>query len=276
MFMKSLLNILGVVFCIGLINISCSEEGFKTFGGEKSGIYMQSVASTDMYGTPLSYKDSIVFSFSSYKEDVVQYTLSIPVLVMGEVKDYDRPFVLKVDESKSTAVRGVHFDFKEEDCIMPANEASKKVPIVLYRKADLQTQTVRIVMSLADNEYFTAELEEYKNTPSWNAVGTELCGTRYKIIFNDTYTVTNRWITFGESFFGTWSASKEKLLNEIMGWTHMDWVYSRVPYGRMGFAAKELKKYLQELADAGTPVIDEDGSYMQLQPPYEVDYSAYQ
>ena len=61
-----------------------------------------------------------------------------------------------------------------------------------------------------------------------------------------------------------------------MGWTHLDWVNFNVPYGTMAYAAKLFRKELQALADAGTPVIDEDGSYMQLMPPYEVDYSAYE
>lgn len=274
--MKKILNILGVICCAGLLNASCSEEGFTTFGGEKSGIYLQAVAYTDLYGNPQQYTDSITVSFSSYKSDVEQLTVRVPVSIMGELKDYDRPFTLKVDEEKSTAIRGEHFDFNDADCVIPANEASTKVPVVLYRHADLANKTVRIELCIEDNEYFTVELETYKNSTSWNAIGNNLSGKRYKIIFNDTYAVTTWWFFFGESFFGTWSASKEKRLNELMGWSHLDWVNSDIAYGRMGYAAKMFCKQLQELADAGTPVIDDDGSYMQLMPPYEVDYSAYQ
>ena len=41
------------------------------------------------------------------------------------------------------------------------------------------------------------------------------------------------------------------------------------------YYAVKLRVYLQQMADAGTPVREDDGSFMQLGPGYEVDYSAY-
>jgi hypothetical protein len=42
----------------------------------------------------------------------------------------------------------------------------------------------------------------------------------------------------------------------------------------MPFFAKELQKELQKMANAGTPVRDEDGHPMQLPSPYSVNYDA--
>ncbi|MCF0173534.1 MAG: hypothetical protein HUJ91_07415, partial [Bacteroidales bacterium] len=98
----------------------------------------------------------------------------------------------------------------------------------------------------------------------------------YKIIYSDIYSSTNTWEWNGKTALGEWSASKEKRVNAIMGWTHYDWVMGVPPYGRMGYAAKMLRYELQALADAGTPVVDDNGEYMQLGAKYLVDYSAYE
>ena len=83
---------------------ACSEEDFTSFDGKKSGIYIQRTTTTDINGTPLAYSDSMVFTFANYKEEVVEYKLYLPVKIMGDVKDYDRPFKLSVNKELSTAV----------------------------------------------------------------------------------------------------------------------------------------------------------------------------
>ncbi len=265
-----------MLFLTGSMLTSCSEEGFTSFDGSKNGIYFQRTYTTDINGNPLQYTDSTVVTFSSYPDEQQTMTVQVPVCIMGDVKDYDRVFVVKVDDEKTTAERGVHYDFDESKCVIAASTTRVSIPVTLYRHPDLQENTLRIELSLVDNNEFTVELESYKNRPSWNATGEELCGSRFKIIFSDIYQITDWWEWYGTEYFGTWSATKEKRLNALMGWTHADWDDWNIPYGTMAYAAKLFKKELQALADAGTPVIDEDGSFMQLEPPYTVDYSAYE
>ena len=45
---------------------------------------------------------------------------------------------------------------------------------------------------------------------------------------------------------------------------------------RANVAKDKMESFLEEQADAGNPVTDSDGKYMQLAPNYEVDYSDYQ
>ena len=267
-----------MLFGAGLL-AACSEEDFTMFSGEVSGIYIQRTVSTstnnDGYYTGTTYADSVNYSFAS-AGDITQTTVSLTVKLMGELADFDRPFVLKVDESKSNAVRGTHFDYNESDCFMPAGASQTNVPVTLFRHADLTTGYYRVEFYLEANEYFTPELEQYKNTDSWTATGDTLCGTRYAIRFSEILTNPGMWWSLNmEDYCGEWTANKETLLNQIMGWTHSDWTGWRVSYGQMAFATKQLRKMLQEAADSGSPILDSDGSYMQLVPPYEVDYSAY-
>lgn len=254
---------------------SCSEEDFLTFDGTKSGIYIQRVASSTISGTPISFTDSVYLSFASYTQDVQDMKVSIPVCLMGDVKDVDRRFVLKVDPSKTTAIEGKDYEFSDTACYIPAGKSKKTVYVRILRSESIATTPARLVFTLESNENFTAELETYKNQASWSATGKELCGTSFKIIYSDTYTNTTWWDWYGTMFYGDWSVKKEKLVNELMGWTHRDWESWKVPYGQMPYAAKKMKNYLQEAADSGNPVIDDDGSYMQLPAPYSVDYSKY-
>lgn len=270
---------------IALIIASCSEEKLKTFNGEVAGVYFQRVSSytVDANGNALTYKytDSLSVSFATSAPDVQKQTTYLDVCVMGDCVPYDRPFVMKFDEANSTAKRGVHFDFNESDCVIKANTAKTRVPVTIYRHPDLKTGTYRIEFYLEPNEYFSTVLEEYKNTSDWQTAGDTLCGTRFKILCSEIYTRPSYW-DFAVDELGEWSVSKEIMVNELMGWTHTSWINgggsseNAVQYGHMAYAAKLLRKDLQAAADAGHPVIDDDGSYMQLGENYAVDYSAYE
>lgn len=261
---------------------ACSEETFKTFGGEVAGIYMQRVASytIDANGNPVTYKytDSLTISFATSASDVQKQTAYLDVCVMGNCVSYDRPFVLKIDESQSTAQRGTHFDFNESDCVIKANTEKTRVPVTIYRHPDLKTGTYRIEFYLESNEYFTTELEEYKNSSDWQVTGDTLCGSQFTVLCSEVYTRPNYW-DYAEPSLGEWSITKYTMVNELMGWTHTSWVYggtsieNSVQYGHMAYAAKLLRKDLQAAADAGHPIIDDNGEYMQLGEDYAVDYS---
>ena len=56
-------------------------------------------------------------------------------------------------------------------------------------------------------------------------------------------------------------------------WSNAGYAGAKVSLGRFSFFAVAVQRYLQEQADAGTPELDSDGSYMQLAPSYSVDYS---
>ncbi len=273
-----------LLLCAALF-ASCEEEGFKTFEGEVSGIYLQRDGTYEMdleFGGKLNqqYVDSISLSFASTSASVTQTTVYVPVKTIGNVTDYDRPFIFRVNEELTNAQKGVHYDYDESTCVIKANTAATNIPVTIHRTSDLLTTSRHIVFELEPNEYFTTELSQYKSHSSWQVVSDTLCGTRFKVIFSEIYNRPSYW-DFAEATLGAWSVTKEQRINSLMGWSHRDWEQggtstSGVQYGRMSYAAKLLRKDLQAAADAGNPVLDEDGSYMQLAPGYEVDYSAYE
>ena len=133
-----------------------------------------------------------------------------------------------------------------------------------------------------ENEHFKCYLETYKNTNLYTAKGEQISGVRYVFTFNEMYTQPNFWKNYAEKdYFGEWTAKKYQVVNQVCGLTPIDWQYAnyygyKMQSARLPFFARTVRIYLQEQADAGNPVTDSDGKYMQLAPNYEVDYSDYQ
>lgn len=266
--------------------VSCSEEDFTTYqsgtvgeGTALSGICFQKAYYTDINGNALSYTDYTTLSFSSAPSNITQTTVNVPVSLMGDVTDQNRTFKLSVDAEKSTAVAGVHYDVADTACYMPAGKAKQNVPVILYRHEDLLSKQLSIVLKLEPNENFTTPLEKFKEDATWNSSDTTmLSGTVYTIYVTEKYSKPSYWNSYGNTYFGTWSAKKEKMINEIMNWKHSDWSYAGfsgypIASGKFPYAARKMREKLQAAADAMQPIYDEDGKFMQLGSSYLVDYS---
>ena len=93
------------------------------------------------------------------------------------------------------------------------------------------------------------------------------------------YSEPGYWTIFATSYLGTWSAKKYTIVNSICNLTNNDWRWAgsgKVVLGRFSYFAIAVQSYLQEQADAGNPIREADGSFMQLGSNYTVDYSAYE
>ena len=143
-------------------------------------------------------------------------------------------------------------------------------------------KSVRLALRLEDNEYFKCYFPEYKNMNTYTATGVQIHGDSFSFTLSEMYTIPWYWRAIIETdYFGEWTPKKFVLINAVCGFTMSDWnsaggTGAKIIYGRCGFFATMVQKYLQEQADAGTPVLDSDGKYMQLHPDYAVDYSRYE
>lgn len=278
-------NILkSALFCgmFAIIATGCKHEEIDLYSGCENGIYIQQLGSYDQYGNPISYRDGNKgITFATYNEDVTTLSTSFFVKVMGKVSDKPRKYSLVVDPELTTAVEGEDFDMNRNDYIIHPGAAQDTVFVTLHRTPRLLKETLEIHFRLEPNENFSTPLNEFKNSSGWSVDGPMISHTKYYITFNEVYTKPSYWTSFGGSFFGDFTVPKYLELNKVMGWKVGDWSYAGmsgypVQYGRLGFAAEQLRKHLQKLADAGTPLWDDEaGDYMQLASAYAVDYSAY-
>lgn len=261
---------------------SCDKKEIPVFASDDAGIYFQRLTNAVYGSTTEYYGDSTDFSFAGTNAYYTSHVLYAPVLTMGKVVDYDRPFKVVVDMEETTAVEGKDFEIELDSLVIKAGTSKAEVPVRIIRTETLLEKTLKIVLRLQENEHFKCYLETYKNTNLYTAKGEQISGVRYVFTFNEMYTQPNFWKNYAEKdYFGEWTAKKYQVVNQVCGLTPIDWQYVnyygyKMQSARLPFFARTVRIYLQEQADAGNPVTDSDGKYMQLAPNYEVDYSDYQ
>ena len=261
---------------------SCDKKEIPVFASDDAGIYFQRLTNAVYGSTTEYYGDSTDFSFAGTNAYYTGHVLYAPVLTMGKVVDYDRPFKVVVDMEETTAVEGKDFEIELDSLVIKAGTSKAEVPVRIIRTETLLEKTLKIVLRLQENEHFKCYLETYKNTNLYTAKGEQISGVRYVFTFNEMYTQPNFWKNYAEKdYFGEWTAKKYQVVNQVCGLTPIDWRYAnyygyKMQSARLPFFARTVRIYLQEQADAGNPVTDSDGKYMQLAPNYEVDYSDYQ
>ena len=261
---------------------SCDKKEIPVFASDDAGIYFQRLTNAVYGSTTEYYGDSTDFSFAGTNAYYTSHVLYAPVLTMGKVVDYDRPFKVVVDMEETTAVEGKDFEIELDSLGIKAGTSKAEVPVRIIRTETLLEKTLKIVLRLQENEHFKCYLETYKNTNLYTAKGEQISGVRYVFTFNEMYTQPNFWKNYAEKdYFGEWTAKKYQVVNQVCGLTPIDWQYAnyygyKMQSARLPFFARTVRIYLQEQADAGNPVTDSDGKYMQLAPNYEVDYSDYQ
>ena len=267
------------ILTLNVVFSACEEQDIPLFTTDDTGIYFQRVSS--YRGTTEYYADTISYSFVSSSAMLQDTVLQATVRTMGKVADYDRPFKVVVNQEGTTAVEGVHYELDLDSIIMPAGTSTAFVRVRFFRTKDMMEKAVRLALQLEDNEYFKCYFPEYKNTNAYSATGVMIGGDMFAFSLSEMYTEPWYWSMFGDGFFGTWTPKKYLVVNSACGLTPSDWdkggsAGTKVQYGRFNFFATAVQKYLQEQADAGTPELEADGSYMQLAPSYSVDYSRYE
>lgn len=269
------------VLSLTLVFSACEKQDISVFTTDDSGIYFQRVTSYIYNSTTEYYGDSVAYSFASAKASVKNVVLSATIRTMGKVVDYDRPFKVVVDQEGTTAIEGKHYEVNLDTVVVPAGKSTAYVRVRFFRTDDMMEKAVRLAIRLEDNEYFKCYFPEYKNTNAYSATGVMIHGDEFVFSLSEMYTEPWYWSMFGDGFFGNWTPKKFLVVNSVCGLSAADWdnagyAGAKIQYGRFNFFTTTVQKYLQEQADAGTPELDSDGSYMQLAPSYSVDYSRYE
>lgn len=267
---KTTITFLLLVF----IASSCKKDRatYKGEPGRESGVYFYSVATFTPDGTPLSYRDSIVFSFLNVRPELTEVKVDVPVKVIGTVTDYDRYF--KIKASGGTAIEGVDYKKLDDQYMVPAGQASVNLPVILLRNDRLTTESYYIDLQLVESEDFKLILPFLINIGN----NEKMDATRFRVRFSEIITIPSYWVSWGGSYFGDWSIKKFQILNSLMDWTPRDWNYAGrngfpVQLGKFPYAATIFREYLQNAADKGDIIYDEDGvTPMQLAPSYLVNY----
>lgn len=259
---------------------NCDQQNIDTYELDDSKIYFQNHTYTGSDGSE-GYSTFTKFSYVGYGADFTNVVFGGTVRIMGEVKNYDRSIKVVVDEENTTMVEGEGYEINFDTLRVKAGENSCKVNVRFLRPKRLQNGEDTLTIKLIPNEHFSV-LESYKASNNWqNTTAEKIDGQRYQFRISEVYTRPGAWDgngVYAGRYFGSWSVTKFIYINDLFGFTLDDWnsassVSSKITAGRITFYARELQKDLQAKADAGNPVYDEDGNYMQLESPYDVNYN---
>jgi hypothetical protein len=264
-----------LVFIPCIIAWSCKKQDLHLYNSDIAGIYFNkkitTIASTILI-------DSTSLSFANGHGSTMDSILRIPVMALGKLKDYPRTFKVSADPV-STAIEGKHYEIDHSNAVVNAGAAESYVSVKFKRTADMGNSKFRLILKLEENEHFKPYIEKQKqNAGSLLIVPCD----RFTIIVDDILTEPNSWKYLRSQYVGDYSAKKYKYINSLLGWTPVDWTvgwvnnipppYSPIQNSILPGAMAFVRDTLQALANAGTPMLDENGLGMQLSNTYRVVY----
>jgi len=140
------------------------------------------------------------YSFALQNSALMKDTFQIKVKLMGDLADYDRSYIAKVDADNSTAVEGEHYQLLEG--VMKANEYVSYLPVVLYRTEDTQEEAVHIKLELTDDGDLGRGNRE---------------DLEFELTWGDILLKPENWPDY---FFGVYSVNKYRFAIDVLGITN--------------------------------------------------------
>lgn len=207
-----------------------------------------------MSGREPSPSDSLTYSFMYEKADTV--FVVIPVSVAGKMQPVDRPYVVVADTGSTAA-------FDKEIILGPtvirANRLNDTLLVKLVRTPQMKTETMLMRLKLLPNEHFETNFPDR----SLSGVDRKLPYHVFRVYINDFMSRPTRWT---DAYLGVYSIKKAQLLTELFGFDfEKDYVPPYGPTSQINFVMAggyAMQRYLNEMEEAGTPVLEEDGSRM--------------
>lgn len=98
-------------------------------------------------------RDSITYTFA-YDMTRPADTIRIPVEIAGYRTDVARLFSATVEQDSSTAVAGVHYKALDPTYPLPADAGTAHLPVIIYNTADLEEQSVSLIIKLRETDDF--------------------------------------------------------------------------------------------------------------------------
>jgi hypothetical protein len=210
--------------------LACSEEQVPLYGNEH---YIQFVKDIHTDSTVITF-------FIAPGKDALDSTFIVKTT--GTFLPAETPYKITVDEERTTAVRGIHYNLLGRTAIR-AGSMRDTATVTFLRVPDMQTRSYRLVLRLEANDYFTPGEPLY----------------RYKVfIIQDMISEPAWWPAFVNSYLGPYSDGKYKALIAATG----EWDFAGVETSEFRARALQLKYYLEKhkLDHGGEPLRDENNA----------------
>lgn len=232
-----------VLLILVLSIVSCSKQ--------EAPIYQEPDAVTFYYKT--GETDSVSYSFSTIGYGKESDTVWLQMRVQGTVTNTDRTVKLRAVEGSAARA---NVDYKLIDFTVKAGVSAFLYPLVVYKKPEMKTDVLRLILEVEPNEAFpgvgaeglVAGLTAADNTFSHN---------RMKVDLADKLIRPNAW----PSRFGTYSDMKYSFVIQTLGTgdfrlTTQGGIWTSTT---LDLAVVELRTALLQYELTNGPLIDETG-----------------
>lgn len=258
--MKKYIKTIITLCVVALAFSACEKEEIATFNG-KDVIYFQWAIDGKEFASQKI--DSTAISFAlELPTEVTDSLVLVPVKIQGYVSSKDRTVTVEVME-ESTAQKDIHYTIPDEITVS-ANEYIGYIPVTLIRTEDMKVQEVSLKLQLLENENFKVDL--WGEELSDNNPNRILSYKEFEITISDMLTEPDRWSVL-EKYLGAFSVKKYYLIAEVneMPLPNYNVLTASFWPDFYGHVAV-LKAYLEAQENAGTPILEEDGTEMVLGP----------
>lgn len=240
--------------------VACERDLMSYAGGEA--IYF-AVQRGHEWGSERNwpYLPYSLAEFGTILQDTL--TVEIKVMIIGEEKDYPRPFKVVVNPDSTTAKEGVHYQALDDEYILKANSSYAYVPITVYRQPEMQTDTVMLGVKLVANEHFSLTFDEFDKMEKFttgDVVYESFDATMHKILMTDIMVEPKMWSKFE---FGKFSPQKLNLMCQKLGYTYEDFQDGRkVTYLQQLVISRRFSAILNQAYNDKEPILENNGTLM--------------
>jgi hypothetical protein len=196
-------------------------------------------------------------------EDVKDSLLRIPIRLIGKHFDVATPYKINYENNGSTATEATDFSLISP-LLFPANKSQDTLFVKLIRSPHLQTDSIILNLELTSNQSFENNLIANNRETHMK--------TKKTIRISDVLGLPTGWKNTDEElglehYLGRFTKKKFLLCIKLDDYwdieTTFNYMYlEKVYYGDL------LAEYLESQKDAGTPVLEDDGTPMTVGPFY--------
>lgn len=257
-----------MVILLALLFVACKKDD-KFFEGEE-GIYF-SVQYGPEWGDEKVWANQAITEVEFVNVLGDSDTLELKVMTTGNIKDFDRPFSIEVLKDSTDAVQGENYEPLETSYVIKAGEYYTMIPLVLKRAENIKEGKKSLTLRLLPNEHFTIGIPVWQRLPNqWESqvFKGDFPADQHRIMISDFVTRPSEWIGLDNDGLeaGMWGAFTEKKYRLIA--EHFDLVYddfmspTSMPSAKKTVIREYMVRYLQNLYNQGTPILEDDGRLM--------------
>lgn len=264
--MEKIIKYLFFMLVFVIIN-SCTKE-IEFYDGEE-GIYFN-VQYGPEWGNERVWANQQLTNVEFFNIPGSVDTLYLKVMTTGRAKDYDRHFFAEVVTDSTTAIEGDNYEKLIGKYTVKAGEYFTHIPVVLNRTENIQAEAKSMLIRLIPSEDFTIGIPVWKKIPGqWDGVVKgDFKADEHKLIITDFLSKPARWIGMNNAGleagqWGEYSQKKFVLICDQFELSPSEFMTaSTMPDAKRTVIKEHMVRYLQNLYNQKTPILEEDGRLM--------------